>query len=92
VSFTLRPLYPGTHWIGDWVGPKAGLNVAEKRKILRGSNSDPSVVQPAASRYTDCAIPAPKKKGKRAKRDLKRAEQEGADCCIRLRKGPSSGF
>jgi hypothetical protein len=25
----------------------------------RDSNSDPSVVQPVTSRYTDCAIPAP---------------------------------
>jgi hypothetical protein len=24
---------PGTHWIGDWVGPRAGLDaVAEKKK------------------------------------------------------------
>jgi hypothetical protein len=37
VSFTARPLYPweravNTHWIGDWVGPRAGLDVEEKRK------------------------------------------------------------
>jgi hypothetical protein len=25
---------PGTHWIGGWVGPRAGLDAAEKRKIL----------------------------------------------------------
>jgi hypothetical protein len=39
VSFTLRPLYPwelapGTHWIGRWVGPRAGLDEVEKRKFL----------------------------------------------------------
>jgi hypothetical protein len=25
---------PGTHWIGGWVGPRAGLDAVEKRKIL----------------------------------------------------------
>jgi hypothetical protein len=25
---------PGTHWIGDWVGPSAGLDVLEGRNIL----------------------------------------------------------
>jgi hypothetical protein len=25
---------PSTHWLGDWVGPKAGLGAVEKRKIL----------------------------------------------------------
>jgi hypothetical protein len=25
---------PGTHWIGDWVGPRAGLDDVEKRKFL----------------------------------------------------------
>jgi hypothetical protein len=39
VSFTPRPLYPrerapGTHWIGGWVGPRAGLDDMEKRKFL----------------------------------------------------------
>jgi hypothetical protein len=25
---------PGTHWIGDWVNPRAGLDDAEKREFL----------------------------------------------------------
>jgi hypothetical protein len=25
---------PGTHWIGDWVDPTAGLDDVEKRKLL----------------------------------------------------------
>jgi hypothetical protein len=24
----------GTHWVGGWVGPRAGLDDEEKRKIL----------------------------------------------------------
>jgi hypothetical protein len=39
VSFTLQPLHPrertpSTHWIGGWVGPRAGLDNVEKRKFL----------------------------------------------------------
>jgi hypothetical protein len=34
VSFTPPPLYPGTHWIGGWVGPRTGLEHVEKRKFL----------------------------------------------------------
>jgi hypothetical protein len=34
VSFTSRPLYPGTHWIGGWVDHRAGLDDVEKRKFL----------------------------------------------------------
>jgi hypothetical protein len=46
---------PRTYWIGGWVGPIAGLDDVLKRKFLAlpESNSDPSVVQPVASRYTD---------------------------------------
>jgi hypothetical protein len=69
VSFTTRPLYPrgrapGTHSIGGWVGPRAGVDDVEKRKFLtlRGSNSDLSVIQPVASCCTDYANPAPVQK------------------------------
>jgi hypothetical protein len=39
VSFTLQSLYPrgkapGTHWTRGWVGPRGGLDVVEKVKIL----------------------------------------------------------
>jgi hypothetical protein len=37
------------------VGPRAGLNNVKTRKFLP-QNSDPSVVQPVASRYSDYAI------------------------------------
>jgi hypothetical protein len=64
-SFTIWLLYPrgtvaDTHWIGGWTGLRTCLDDMEKRKIwlYRDSNPDPSVVQPVASRYTDCAIPA----------------------------------
>jgi hypothetical protein len=32
--FTPRDRAPGTHWIGGWVGSKAGLDDVEKRKFL----------------------------------------------------------
>jgi hypothetical protein len=46
---------PGTHLIGSWVDPRAGLDDVEKIQFLpyRNSNSYPSVAQPVASRYTD---------------------------------------
>jgi hypothetical protein len=46
--FTPAERAPGTHWIGGWVGPRAGLDNVVKRKF----------VQPEASRYTDYATPA----------------------------------
>jgi hypothetical protein len=62
VSDTPRPRFtpgdrtPGTHWTGDWVGPRAGLDTPARRKILylcRGSNLDRPVVQPIGRHYTD---------------------------------------
>jgi hypothetical protein len=51
---------PGIHWIGGWVGPRAGLDDVEKRKFLpyRDLSSDPSVVHTVNSRYTDYTTPA----------------------------------
>jgi hypothetical protein len=49
-------LPPDTHWIWGRVDFRAGLEDMEKcgeQRIL-----GPSVVQPAASHYTNCAIPA----------------------------------
>jgi hypothetical protein len=56
--FTLGEKAPGTHWIGGWVGFRAGLDDVEKRKFLTlpGLELRPSVVQPVASHYTDGAI------------------------------------
>jgi hypothetical protein len=38
---------PGIHWIGGWVGPRAGLDATEKREALhcRKSNPGPSLYQ-----------------------------------------------
>jgi hypothetical protein len=37
---------PGTHWIGDWVDPRASLDDVEKRKFLTllGPELDPLAV------------------------------------------------
>jgi hypothetical protein len=46
---------PGTHSVGGWVGPSAGLD-AEKKKILgphQESKPRTPVVQPVTSRCTD---------------------------------------
>jgi hypothetical protein len=62
VSFTPRPLYhkgkgPRYPLVGSWVAPRASLDAAEKiPDSIRTPDSDPSVVQPIASRYTNCAI------------------------------------
>jgi hypothetical protein len=60
VNATPRPLYPHersvTHYIGGWIGPRAGLD--GYGKISPPPEFDPRTVQPTASRYTDCAIPS----------------------------------
>jgi hypothetical protein len=32
--FTPGKNVPDTHWIGGWMGPRAGMDTVEKRKIL----------------------------------------------------------
>jgi hypothetical protein len=58
--FTPGKIAPDTHWIGGWMGCRAGLDDVKSRKILpcRDSNPDPSAVQPIGSCYTDQAIRA----------------------------------
>jgi hypothetical protein len=61
VSFTTLPLYPAerapsTHPVGDWVGPRAGLEDVKEFLTLRGFELLP-LLRPAHS-YTDCSIPA----------------------------------
>jgi hypothetical protein len=58
--FTPRETAPSTHWIGGWVGPRAGLDTSKRRtpSPRRESNSDNLIVQPIISRYTDWTIPA----------------------------------
>jgi hypothetical protein len=54
--FTREETAPATHWIGGWVGPRAGLDTVSKRKIpspYRDSNPDNPTVQPVGGRYTD---------------------------------------
>jgi hypothetical protein len=46
---------PGTHWIGGWVGLRAGLDAGARRKIFfpcPGSNLDRPIVQPVVRHYT----------------------------------------
>jgi hypothetical protein len=56
--FTPWERAPGIHWIGGWVDPRTVWR-RENSLPYWESNSDPSIVQPVASRYTDCVIPAP---------------------------------
>jgi hypothetical protein len=47
---------PGTHCIGGWVGPIAGLDTEARGKILclcQGSNPDRPVFQSVVRHYTD---------------------------------------
>jgi hypothetical protein len=52
--------------------------IGEKSFPYRDSNSDPSIVQPVASRCTDCAIPAPRLWTNRSREVIFRHYLEGA--------------
>jgi hypothetical protein len=49
----------GTHRIGSWVDPKAGLQAVEKRKTLSPAGNRTPAAHPIVHRYTHRAIPAP---------------------------------
>jgi hypothetical protein len=54
--FTPTEKAHGTHWIGGWVGRRAGLEAVMKKKIpspRRESNPRTPIIQPVAQRYTD---------------------------------------
>ena len=42
---------PGTHCVGGWVGPRAGLDVYGKSRLP--PEFDSRTVRPVVSRYTD---------------------------------------
>jgi hypothetical protein len=49
---------PSTHWVGGWLGPRAGLDAVEKRKIPATARNRNPAFQPVARRYTDCGFPS----------------------------------
>jgi hypothetical protein len=60
-GFTSEEGAPGTHWIGGWVDPRAGLDDVENKIFLTlpGLELRP-VDRPASSQsHTDDTIPAP---------------------------------
>jgi hypothetical protein len=44
---------PGTHWMGGWVGPKAGLDAVEKIKKSCPAGNRTLIVQVVARRGND---------------------------------------
>jgi hypothetical protein len=57
---TLGERVPSIQWIGSWVDSRVGMDDVEKRKFLTllGLEHRPFVIQPLASRHTDCATPS----------------------------------
>jgi hypothetical protein len=62
--FTPKERASGTHWIGGWVGPRAGVENVKKRIFLTlpGLELRPLRCPTEASGYTDYAIRAPNAK------------------------------
>ena len=59
--FTLRERAPGTHYLGAWMDPTAGIDVlANRRNLLlpaRNRTTIPRSSSLYSSHYTECAIP-----------------------------------
>jgi hypothetical protein len=51
--FTPGERAPGTHWIGDCVGLRAGLDAMEKRKSLVPATNQTPTLQSEACHYID---------------------------------------
>jgi hypothetical protein len=49
-ALLLRERAPGTHWIGYWVGPRAGLDVVKNSHALPRLKLP--IIQTVAQRYT----------------------------------------
>jgi hypothetical protein len=49
---------PNSHWIGGWVGPRAGPDTNKKRKISFPAENITPAVKPVARRYGDWVVPA----------------------------------
>jgi hypothetical protein len=54
--FTPGERAPGTHWIGGWLGPRAGLDAVEKIKILPLSGIEPRPSSPSLYRLLSFGI------------------------------------
>jgi hypothetical protein len=56
--FTPGEKASGTHLIGGWESPRASLDDMESENSCpyRDSDSDPSIIQPVVSHYTDWAV------------------------------------
>jgi hypothetical protein len=51
--FTRRDRATGTHWIGGWISPRAGLDIVVKRQIPTPCwDSNPPIIQSLVQHYT----------------------------------------
>jgi hypothetical protein len=44
---------PGTHWVGDWLGPRVGMDILERKKFLFLTGIKPGQFSPYDSRCTN---------------------------------------
>jgi hypothetical protein len=94
VSGTSRPLYlwemaryPFCSSLGEPQGRSGG-----ERKISPPPEFDPRTVQPVASSYTDCAIPAPYLQGTQWKQDVRRNQFTVPYCTVSAPEGCNLDF